>query len=379
MCILMPMKKCYLRPPLFLLKIFVVFAVFSNGFAAGAEEIVLTFGGDLMAHRVMHRIENYSESFTAVLPLFRTDDLTFANMEFVSSANLPVSGFPLFNAPPAYVEAAVIAGVDVMATANNHSFDHGDRGLNDTIATLDSVRKRYNGLPYTSGFAVPGRSFAEPTTIRAGSRTVGFLAITQFSNERPADRNIYSRINVVDGSNRDAFVRYLEEVTGNFDLFVLSYHGDWVEEYRDSAIPEKRVLFTRFLDAGVDIVWGHHSHVPQETELRPYGPNNRLVIYSSGNLLGAQGYHLSANEPDPADPWASTHDSFLHRVRISFDDDGPSVVTLDMIPVYQRILPGRQSGVVLETLSTVLYREPDDTWRRYYRERAERLRALSRE
>ncbi len=335
-----------------------------------------------MAHMRIHDIDSYERCFTAVEPIFLRDDLSFVNIEFVVDQSRPVSGFPLFNGPVEYVEAAVAAGVDVFALANNHTFDYGDTGISGTVASIKTIQARRGGVPFVSGVAaVAARDgdypeFVVPTSINVRGIRVGFIAVTQFSNEWPDDRDVYSHVNVLDGSNRERFLSYLSDRTDEYDLFVLSYHGDWVEEYDLEARAAKRTLFRRIAEAGVHIVWGHHPHVLQGADLLEIDGRSHLLLYSTGNLLGAQGYRVDHAAPDPDDPWAFTHDSMLYRVTVATGSDA-NVLDVDAIPVFQRILPGRRAGVVLETAATVLVRELDPAWRAYYRHRRDYLEQMA--
>jgi poly-gamma-glutamate synthesis protein (capsule biosynthesis protein) len=67
------------------------------------------------------------------------------------------------------------------------------------------------------------------------------------------------------------------------DVVVLSLH--WGEEYRASATKTQRELARVALEAGADVILGHHSHVLGPIEERESGGRKRLVAYSLGNLV----------------------------------------------------------------------------------------------
>ncbi|HEY8415303.1 MAG TPA: CapA family protein, partial [Thermaerobacter sp.] len=73
-----------------------------------------------------------------VRDFIRTADLAVANLETpVAGKAAGYSGYPLFNAPDALLEALRDAGFDVLTNANNHSLDRGARGLIRTYEVLD--------------------------------------------------------------------------------------------------------------------------------------------------------------------------------------------------------------------------------------------------
>jgi Bacterial capsule synthesis protein PGA_cap len=63
------------------------------------------------------------------------------------------------------------------------------------------------------------------------------------------------------------------------DVIVVSYHGG--VEYVDLPLPRARRILHAAIDAGADLVLGHHPHVLQGVEWR----RGRPILYSLGNLL----------------------------------------------------------------------------------------------
>jgi len=75
-------------------------------------ELLLGFVGDIMAHNVNYHMADYSRIYDGVSGILRSDDLTFANLEFPVDPALPQMTYPRFNNHPAYVRAAVEAGIE---------------------------------------------------------------------------------------------------------------------------------------------------------------------------------------------------------------------------------------------------------------------------
>ena len=90
--------------------------------------------------------DGYSWLFAPVADLLAEPDLTFANLEtpVAPDASRGTREF-MFNAPPAAVAALRHAGVDLVSVANNHMFDQGRAGFEETLRRLDALGMRYVG------------------------------------------------------------------------------------------------------------------------------------------------------------------------------------------------------------------------------------------
>ena len=96
---------------------------------------------------------DFSGVFSRIKPMFDEADYVITNLEF------PMAGeeagytdrFYAFNAPDTYAAAVKEAGVDLVSTANNHTFDRGAKGMLRTIEVLDRI-----GLAHTGSF-LPGQ------------------------------------------------------------------------------------------------------------------------------------------------------------------------------------------------------------------------------
>ncbi len=72
------------------------------------------------------------------MPFFKEADLAMINYETTVSYNGQYTGYPTFSSPESSVEAIKNSGFDVIATANNHAFDKGFKGIDKTIDTIKS-------------------------------------------------------------------------------------------------------------------------------------------------------------------------------------------------------------------------------------------------
>ncbi len=251
---------------------------------SGYDEAELLFVGDAMQHQAQLDAArssksgyDYSAYFSAVEPYVREADFAVANLETPVGA-APYSGYPCFNAPPAFAKALSDAGFDLLLTANNHTLDRGAKGLKDTIATLDSL-----GIAHIGTYADDSaRVRVLPKIVSINNIKFGFLNYTYGTNGiEPRDGVV---VDYIDRASIKADVEAARQAGA--ELVAVCIH--WGDEYK--LLPNKQQKHTAdFLEAiGVDLVIGSHPHVIQPMELRPnrYKPEkNIFIVYSLGNFI----------------------------------------------------------------------------------------------
>lgn len=334
--------------------------------AAPAQGLRLSFVGDLMAHNVNYESTDYNRIYDGIRDLFLHDDVTFGNLEIVVDPSRPRATYPRFNNHPDYVQAAIDAGMDVFSLANNHSFDYGPPGARATLRSVQGLAaraaERGRSVAYAGLRAAAAEPFA-PAEISVKGWRIGYLAVTQFSNEWVTE----SLLAVVDYNDEAQVARFLLELAGitpRYDLFVVSYHGG--SEYVSDPEPAKKRLFHAMLDAGVHIVHGHHPHVLQPCEVVDRAGERRLILYSAGNFLAGQSVRAQARDPDGL--WARTGDSAVFQVTVRPGNPGPSVSKVDILPAYHHRSPAT-GQIVINALES-LARRPGE-WGDFYRGRLE--------
>ncbi len=182
-------------------------------------------------------------------------DLTFGNLESVLSTKgqaLPKAY--VFQASPFVVQWLSAWRMSVLSVSNNHSEDYGKSAWEESVDTL-----RSHGMTAVGGYA------NEPnvSTVIAGGKEIAFLAFQTLTvpfSEEKAKRAI-----------QDAKQRY--------DLVVVSLH--WGEEYKTTPEASTVLLAHALVDAGADLILGHHPHVLQPVEVY----KDKLIFYSLGNFV----------------------------------------------------------------------------------------------
>lgn len=203
-------------------------------------------------------------------PLLRSADIAFVNLESPLSDDARHTG--AFRMPTAFADALSWAGIDVVSTANNHAMDAEEQGLFDTIEALDRAGVGHVGT---------GRDLADarrPHVVERDGIRVGFLAYAQHVNGGTAAFAQPGRSGVMPLDPlliREDVRRLRDQV----DYVVVSFH--WAIENSQDTHPDARAFAKDILDAGADVILGHHPHVPRGVEVHDRKP----IFYSFGNLI----------------------------------------------------------------------------------------------
>jgi poly-gamma-glutamate synthesis protein (capsule biosynthesis protein) len=274
-------------------------------------------------HRAPGNDDGFGWLWAPVADLLAAADVTFANLE---TPIAPTAGRGsrsyIFNAPPAVVSALRRAGVKLVSVANNHAFDQGRAGFEETLARLDAA-----DLPYV-GAGEPGRE-AGPRVLEVNGLRIAFLGYAHFFNQdgnacaAPA-RGPCARAALLDPERAIADV---ERAARTADAVVVSVH--WGDEYHQQPREADVALAHRLADAGALLVLGHHPHVLQPIELYPRADGRvALIAYSLGNFVSNQSRHyVPGVTPDQV---AATRDGVLLRVDLVRRDYGRGVTRVEL-------------------------------------------------
>ncbi|TVQ24329.1 MAG: CapA family protein [Spirochaetaceae bacterium] len=361
----------FLPKPGVLLIILILVSSACSTESPGETELRMVFLGDIMAHDVNYNMRGYDRIYEHVLPLFTEAEFVFGQLEFVVDPDRPQSSYPRFNVHPAYVVAAVEAGIRVFSLANNHSTDFGEAGMRATGTSMQTIAREhdiwFNGLRSDADDEDYANDRFEITVLPHAGLRIGFLALTRLLNDSSAGNAVH----YVPRGNADAagaFMESLSHLTQGFDVFVLSVH-DGIE-YLQDVDGETLSFMTAAADAGADIVWGNHPHVLQQWFLHERtGAGPALIMPSLGNFVSGQTWPLGPDRAEAA--WAATGDSAVVRVIMRGTAAGVAIerVVADLVTHYKD--PG--GGVSVRPLDGLAgHAVLSDEWREFYRIRAER-------
>lgn len=238
--------------------------------ARGKRDLVIVLGGDVSYP--VGKYDRFLEEqgprlLASVRPYFRQGDIVFVNLEGpLTTGDVVGSKTYQFTIPPHRLDWILENGVDLLSLANNHVEDAGQSGLEDTLSTLKKAAR--GRFLHWAGARLDGGPPTEPVyfTPKGKDLRVAFIAATYRGGRRVA---------TVGGSGLLDAVR---EADRKADVVIVSMHFGL--EYVHVPKRPKQRLFRSLVDAGADVVVGHHPHVIQGVERRGDG----IIFYSLGNL-----------------------------------------------------------------------------------------------
>ncbi len=163
------------------------------------------------------------------------------------------------------------AGFNFISLANNHIYDFGEKGIEETIKEL----KNFN-IEFVGGGATFEEAY-KPKIIEKNDIKIGLIAACEnefgcLYEEQNRGGYVWLFHPLIEDNIRDL------KVKTDCDFVILVAHAG-VEDI-EIPIKEWRDRYKRLCDVGVDVVIGHHPHVPQGYEKY----NNSLIFYSLGNF-----------------------------------------------------------------------------------------------
>jgi poly-gamma-glutamate capsule biosynthesis protein CapA/YwtB (metallophosphatase superfamily) len=276
------------------------------------------------AHRNEAADGGYAWLYAPIADLLSQPDLTFANLETpVAPASRSGTREYVFNAPPEAIEALRRAGVDLVSVANNHAFDQGRPGFEETLRRVEAAGLRAVG-------AGPADRAAGPVRVEVGGLSIAFLGWAQFfnqaGNECPAGKAGAACLQAA-LLERTRAVEAVRQASAGADAVVVSLH--WGTEYQGQPRAEDVELAHQLADAGALVVLGHHPHVLQPVELHRRADGSTAVIaYSLGNFVSNQSRkYVHGVTPEKV---AAPREGALLRVVLARRDYGRGVVRTEV-------------------------------------------------
>lgn len=233
----------------------------------------ILLGGDVMMGRSvgfqMTRKRDFGYPFLLIQDQLRAADLTVVNLENPVIENCPITQEGMiFCSSPGTATALKNAGVDVVNLANNHTLNHGRQGLQSTVEFLNLEKVAYTGL-------------GEPAVVDVRGLQVAILGYLQLGG----GESVLAEATPVKLRDDITKLKYK-----NPDVVMVTFH--WGAEYQLQPVKEQRQLAYAAIDAGADVVFGHHPHWVQGMEFYKGKP----IFYSLGNLVFDQTWSWETRE-----------------------------------------------------------------------------------
>ena len=254
-------------------------------------------------------IERYTE---LVRPTLESVDLRFGNCERqYSRRGTPSETSPHGCQPPEMAKIFTDCRFDAVTIANNHMYDFGPEALLDTRALLLG-----NGIQVTGA----GKNLdeaREPAIVERNGITVGFLGycsvIPNDGAARPDKvgiaplrvrtsydtRGPHAPVRVTTEPDEHDLTMILDDIAAlrrHVDVVIPAFH--WGVIWVPRVIADYQVTVAHAcIDAGADLVLGHHAHVPKAIEVY----KGKAIFYSLSNFCMTKPFPSSAWSEAP---WA---------------------------------------------------------------------------
>ena len=247
------------------------------------EPVTLLFLGDIMLDRgvelYMSQHNDWRWPFLNVADILKEADLVFGNLESVISDKGEKKGSVYsFRADPKTMEGLVFAGIDVVSVVNNHSMDYGAEAFLDSLERLKEV-----GIAYVGGDITKLEAETVVVKVVKGIK-IGMVAYTTKGSSLWQAGESSPGISWMDSARLSQLKKDIEEAKLYSDILVVSLH--FGEEYQKEPSAEQQLLSRAAIEAGADLVIGHHPHVVQPIEQYKDG----WIAYSLGNFIFDQGF-----------------------------------------------------------------------------------------
>jgi poly-gamma-glutamate synthesis protein (capsule biosynthesis protein) len=255
------------------------------------KPIVIILVGDIILERgVKLKIEkegngDFKFPFLKIADELKGADILFGNLEGpISDKGNKVGSIYSFRMDPKAIEGLDFAGFDILSLANNHAFDYGRKALEDTFLRLKAAGIDYIGAGFNEGEAFG------PIIKEIQGTKIGFLAYTNLGPETWKATTKDSGIALIDRKSFERIKRDIERTKKEVNILIVSLHAG--EEYSTQPTQFQIDFSKMVIDAGADIMIGHHPHVVQKSDQYKTG----YIFYSLGNFVFDQSFSKETME-----------------------------------------------------------------------------------
>jgi poly-gamma-glutamate capsule biosynthesis protein CapA/YwtB (metallophosphatase superfamily) len=256
--------------------------------------------GDVVVNREQP-MSLFGDGPGSVSEILRQGDITFGNCETPYAepelwAKVPHARFALGSHPTNSAVLHHSAGFDVMSFANNHHMDQGERAFLRTIELLEGEGIRVCGagrnleearrpaIIEQGGVRVAFLAYSStlPAGYEAGENKAGAAPIRALTHYEQDDYQPGTPPHIHTFANQDDLSRMvsdIQNVRGDADIVVFTAH--WGVHWVRALIADyEREVARAAIDAGADLVLGHHAHVLKGIDFY----KGRPIFHSMGNF-----------------------------------------------------------------------------------------------
>jgi poly-gamma-glutamate capsule biosynthesis protein CapA/YwtB (metallophosphatase superfamily) len=268
----------------------------------------LTLVGDVMIRTPgIVRKKLGEDAFAQTINALGENSFVFANLEMpLSKRGVEAQKWSALRSDPAVIGDVQEMGLHSVSLANNHMMDFGPHALADTITACEAAGISSCGAGKDLDAAV------QPVIESIGSHQVGFLSVactlpleSAAGQQKPGifpvrvsyayevDSNISSEqpgtMPIVQSwakpEDQEFLCDAISSLKRQVDIVVVAMHWGvpsyWLSPFQGILATYQQPLGHALIDAGADIICGHHSHSLHPIEIY----KERMILYSLGNFV----------------------------------------------------------------------------------------------
>ena len=308
--------------------------------SVGVTGDILVHGPLIEAAKQNDGTYDFNNIYTYIQDYYNDVDFMIANLEVTlgGEAAGEYRGYPTFNCPDSMIDALKNAGVDMMLTANNHTYDTGHNGF---VRTQEVLGKK--GMPHL------GTRLSEDTDSYIvqdiNGIKVGLVCYTYESGRTEDGRKALNGIpvtaadtNLVSTFSYDNLTGFYKEVEQTLaameedgaDFSMVFMH--WGEEYQLAPNTRQTGIAQNLCELGVDVIVGGHPHVIQPfSTLTSTTGHQTYCIYSVGNAVSNQRRETLETSPNQE----HTEDGMIFSVEFEKWSDGRvNISDINILPTW---------------------------------------------
>lgn len=253
------------------------YAAADSAASYSSRALRISFVGDISlndGYRSLAR--DHAEPFKDVQDELRRSDLVVGNLECLLEGECGenVLKHPRLKTDVDTLAYLTAAHIGLVSLANNHVYDNLVDGFNKTSRFLQARGIRFVG----AGVSV--QEAARPLCVNVKGRRLTFLASVSRDTNPHLPPEAEVKVNWLD---KERLIEDIKQWRRGSDYIILLLH--WGGRFESGMYPDVEQIATAhaLIDAGADVIVGHHSHTLQPFEVY----HGKHVFYSLGNCCFA--------------------------------------------------------------------------------------------
>lgn len=263
----------------------------------------IIFLGDIALNgHYIDQWRNGENPFSSIEQVLGDSDYIIGNLECISKGENGVNELksPRLTTEPETLNYLNNIGLNLALLANNHVYDNLESGFKQTLVFLDQNKIQHMGAAMHSAEA------SNPMIVEMKDIKLGVLNyVTPDTNPNiPDDSCVFVNYLDVDKVHED-----IRGIRKHVDHVILQLH--WGGRLEAGLYPDydQAVIAREFIDSGVDLIIGHHSHTIQPYEIY----KGKYIFYSLGNFC------FSSFDTDKGKYYLHKRNKITHILSINFE------------------------------------------------------------